>query len=284
MCCVTVSAEYFWAWRESVFKNVFIVVAISFFCSANAIAVDLEGLVTTTGGARVCALVLASGRTTFSCNPSGPFKLVGLPTEPDGSIKLQVYADGFLPYAETIRDFSFQNVVMTRAGSCPVDDGLSDTSPLDGTYSLLRDTNYFDYDYPFVLDSASQDFQASGTLNISGDRYAIDVTLVLNGQSEFLSGSGTLREDGIFLIFDEFTSDVSAQIVIERGGKLTLFENLTGNGDDFAFVWSFKKLSSTSAVRSMAIPSDSAPLTMNTLIDVLVESAALEVRAKMSDE
>ena len=265
------------------FKNVFIVVAISFFCSANAIAVDLEGLVTTTGGARVCALVLASGRTTFSCNPSGPFKLVGLPTEPDGSIKLQVYADGFLPYAETIRDFSFQNVVMTRAGSCPVDDGLSDTSPLDGTYSLLRDTNYFDYDYPFVLDSASQDFQASGTLNISGDRYAIDVTLVLNGQSEFLSGSGTLRVDGIFLIFDEFTSDLSAQIVIERGGKLTLFENLTGNGDDFAFVWSFKKLSSTSAVRSMAIPSDSAPLTMNALMDV-VKSAALEARAKMSDE
>lgn len=246
----------------------------------SAYSADISGEVATTGGAPICALVLASGRNMFSCNPVGKYSFTDLPVEADGSINLQVYADGFLPFLRNIRQFGAQPPVIMLPS---VDDGLTDTRPLDGTYSILRMSYFYDYDYAFISDTAFQNIQVSGTMNIAGNRYVLDINLVVNGQSNALVAGGTIREDGIGLIFDEFTSEEVAMIEIERGGKLTLFENATGNGGDYAFVMSFKKLSSTSALRSQAISSDSAPLTMNTIMDVLDESAALEARAKMSD-
>jgi hypothetical protein len=119
-------------------RSLGIAVLVLFSISMNSFAVDLTGDVATTDGTPVCAQVLASGKSMFSCNPTGPFSLKNLPLESDGAIKLQVYADGFMPFVIRTTDFGYQSVVMQRPASRPVDDGLSDQSPLDGTYTLIR--------------------------------------------------------------------------------------------------------------------------------------------------
>jgi hypothetical protein len=86
--------------------------------SMNSFAEDLRGTVTTVDGTPLCALAIASGRTQFTCNPVGDFSFTELPIESDGTIKLQVYADGFLPNVTRLSDFSPQNVVMKRAVDC----------------------------------------------------------------------------------------------------------------------------------------------------------------------
>ena len=57
--------------------------------------VDLSGTVQDTGGSGLCAMVLASGQYMFSCNPNGPFSLIDLPRENDGTVKRPSYN---LPY------------------------------------------------------------------------------------------------------------------------------------------------------------------------------------------
>ena len=85
----------------------------------SAFAIDLKGSVTTADGAPVCALVLASGKSIFSCNPQGSFNLADLATESDGTITLQVYASGFYPNVTSgLSDFNPQQIVMQPAEIC----------------------------------------------------------------------------------------------------------------------------------------------------------------------
>ena len=81
--------------------------------------VDLDGFIENLAGTPLCTMVLASGQYMFSCNPDGEFSLTNLPTEPDGTIKLQVYADGFRPHVATLNSFPYQSITMVPSGNCP---------------------------------------------------------------------------------------------------------------------------------------------------------------------
>ena len=81
--------------------------------------VDLSGTVRTINGQDICAMVLASGKYTFSCNPVGVFSLTGLPRELDGTVKRQIYADGFFMKVDILADSINEAVVMMRSGACP---------------------------------------------------------------------------------------------------------------------------------------------------------------------
>jgi hypothetical protein len=81
--------------------------------------VNLSGTVENPEGTGLCAMVLASGQYEFSCNPNGPFSLTDLPRENDGSVKRQVYVDGFFPNVQVLQGSVDETVVMSRAGSCP---------------------------------------------------------------------------------------------------------------------------------------------------------------------
>ena len=66
----------------------------------------------------VCALVLANGQRTFSCDGTGSYAL-NIPLNNNGRFKLQVYADGFAPSIQTFDEFqAINDVRMTRATEC----------------------------------------------------------------------------------------------------------------------------------------------------------------------
>jgi hypothetical protein len=65
---------------------------------------DLSGTIKTADETDICAMVLASGQYTFSCNPVGLFSLSGLPRKTDGTVKRQIYAHGFLPKIDMLSD------------------------------------------------------------------------------------------------------------------------------------------------------------------------------------
>jgi len=81
--------------------------------------VDLSGTIKTADGTDICAMVLASGQFMFSCNPPGEFSLTDLPRENDGTVKRQIYADGFFPKIDIQTGSSSEAVVMMRSGACP---------------------------------------------------------------------------------------------------------------------------------------------------------------------
>jgi hypothetical protein len=81
--------------------------------------VNLSGNVQNSGGTPLCAMVLASGQFQFSCDPNGPFSLTSLPREGDGTVKRQVYVDGFFPKVEVLQGSGSETVVMQRSGTCP---------------------------------------------------------------------------------------------------------------------------------------------------------------------
>ena len=79
--------------------------------------VDLSGTIKTVDNTDICAMVLASGQFMFSCNPPGVFSLTDLPRENDGTVKRQIYADGFFPKIDSLAGTSSETVVMTRSGA-----------------------------------------------------------------------------------------------------------------------------------------------------------------------
>ena len=81
--------------------------------------VDLSGTIKTPDSTDVCAMVLASGQFMFSCDPIGVFSLTDLPREQDGTVKRQIYADGFFPKIDILTGKTDEAVVMTRSGTCP---------------------------------------------------------------------------------------------------------------------------------------------------------------------
>jgi len=134
--------------------------------------VDLTGTVEDAGGTPHCALVLASGQFMFTCNPNGPYSLLDLPTENDGTVKRQVYVDGFFPSVETLTGSVDETVVMTRAGNCP---------------------DYNSFPEPGVSpDSAGKRINVSGTVLLQNTQTPVCAMALANGQFGFTcDGTGT---------------------------------------------------------------------------------------------
>jgi len=134
--------------------------------------VDLRGAVQTADGTGLCAMVLASGQFMFSCNPDGPFSLSDLPRENDGTVKRQVYVDGFFPNIDVLQDSVSETVVMDRAGTCP-------------SYNPPSNPGVFP-------DSAGKRIDISGSVLQQGTQTPICAMVLANGQFTFsCNGSGS---------------------------------------------------------------------------------------------
>jgi C1A family cysteine protease len=134
--------------------------------------VDLSGTIKTVGGTDICSMVLASGKYTFSCNPAGVFSLTDLPRENDGTVKSQMYADGFLPEITIVTESGSEAFVMTRSGTCP-------------SYNIP-------YEPAFVPGSAGKRINITGKVVLQNSETPICAMVLANGQYMF-SCDGTGR-------------------------------------------------------------------------------------------
>ena len=127
--------------------------------------VDLTGTIKTNDGTDICAMVLASGQFMFSCNPTGVFSLTDLPRENNGTVKRQIYADGFFPKVDVLTDSGSEAVVMTRSGTCP---------------------NYNTFGDPaFVPGSSGKRIDISGKILLQGSETPLCAMALANGQYMF---------------------------------------------------------------------------------------------------
>jgi hypothetical protein len=127
--------------------------------------VGLEGTIKATDGSDICAMVLASGKYMFSCNPIGMFSLADLPRENNGTVKRQIYAHGFFPKIDILAGSRNEAVVMTRSGVCP-----SYNSP---------------YDSAVVPGSAGKRINISGKVLLQNSQTPICAMVLANGQYMF---------------------------------------------------------------------------------------------------
>ena len=135
------------------------------FMSSMASAVDIDGTVVTNDGTGLCSMVLASGKYMFTCNPNGPLSLKNLPTENDGTVKRQVYTDGFFPRVDTLPGSVNEAVLMLRSGTCP-----SYNTP---------------YDPAYVPGSAGMWINISGTVFQQNSETPVCAMVLANGQHVF---------------------------------------------------------------------------------------------------
>ena len=56
---------------------------------------NLSGTIKSGDDNDLCVMVLASGKFTFSCDSAVAFSVSGLPQDDNGTVKRQIYADGF---------------------------------------------------------------------------------------------------------------------------------------------------------------------------------------------
>jgi lysophospholipase L1-like esterase len=134
--------------------------------------VDLSGTVKTINGQDICAMVLASGKYTFSCNPIGDFSLTNLPLENNGTVKRQIYADGFFPRIDILTGSSNDQVVMTRSGACP-------------SYNIP-------YEPGFSPGSAGKQIYIAGKVLLQDTQTPICAMVLANGQYMFsCDGTGS---------------------------------------------------------------------------------------------
>jgi len=127
--------------------------------------VDIKGTVQTADGTKLCSMVLASGQYMFSCDPNGPFSLTGLPRENNGTVKRQVYVDGFFPKIDILSGPADGAVIMTRSGTCP--------------------KYYTPYDPGFYPDSAGKRINISGKVLLQKSQTPICAMVLANGQYMF---------------------------------------------------------------------------------------------------
>jgi hypothetical protein len=134
--------------------------------------VDLKGTVKAVDGADICAMVLASGQFMFSCNPIGELSLTNLPREQDGTVKRQIYADGFFPRIDILTGSSNTAVFMTRSGTCP-----SYNTP---------------YTPAVTPGSAGQRVNIAGRVLLKGSQDPVCALVLANGQHQFsCDGTGS---------------------------------------------------------------------------------------------
>jgi hypothetical protein len=134
--------------------------------------VNLSGDVENTSGTGLCAMVLASGKFEFSCDPNGPFSLTDLPRESDNTVKRQVYVDGSYPNIKVLQGSVNETVVMTRAVNCP------------------------NYNQPYSPGTSPGDagkrVNISGTILLQNSGTPVCAMVLANGAFEFsCNGSGT---------------------------------------------------------------------------------------------
>lgn len=213
-------------------------------------AVDLSGTVTAPGGAPVCALVLASGVSTFSCSPVGQYSLRNLSLEPDGSIKLAVYADGFRPYAQRLTTFGQANVEMLRQ----YDNGLSDRSSLDGDYRLIRAS--VQSNDGSVIDAVQPNVSFTGSMTISGSTLTQTITATVDGVPGTATGGGSFL-DGIYgwTVFEP--GGTSQLVIVERGRRIVTMSNSNYLGSPSAEVVYWFRLPPAAASALSASGADS---------------------------
>jgi hypothetical protein len=213
--------------------------------SANpTFSADISGQVLTTGSQPICALVLASGRNLFSCN-QGQYSFVNLPLEPDGSINLQVYADGFLPYIKNIRQFGPQPPLVMLPS---VDNGLSDMSLLQGVYALLRSSVVYDDGTTFDT-TAAPGITVSGTFTFTGNRFSQTLTFNNNGQPSVFEANGTFVDLGYAVRLSQAGFLDSDVLLLNRGSKLSTMVDVP----NYAEVDQWRKVAGTSAARALSI-------------------------------
>jgi len=134
--------------------------------------VDLSGSIQTSDGTDICAMVLASGQYMFSCNPVGAFSLTELQRENDGTVKCQMYADGFFPEINIMAESGSATVVMTHSGACP-------------SYNIP-------YDPAFVPGAAGKRINIAGKVLLQNSQTPICAMVLANGQHVFsCDGSGS---------------------------------------------------------------------------------------------
>jgi len=135
--------------------------------------VDLSGTIKTDNDTDICAMVLASGQYMFSCDPVGVFSLTDLAREQNGTVKRQIYADGFFPKVDVLQDTVDEAVVMTRSGACP-----SYNSP--------------PYDPAVTPGSAGKRIDISGKVLVQDTATPICAMVLANGQYRFsCDGTGS---------------------------------------------------------------------------------------------
>jgi hypothetical protein len=117
-------------------------------------------------------MVLASGRFMFSCSPVGVFSLAGLPRENSGTVKRQVYADGFFPKIDVLPDSVNETLVMTRSGTCP-------------NYNLPTAPGFFP-------DAAGRRINIAGRVLLQDSQTPVCAMVLANGQFMFTcDGTGS---------------------------------------------------------------------------------------------
>ena len=116
-------------------------------------------------GTDICAMVLASGKFMFSCNPIGELSLTNLPRENDGTVKRQVYADGFFPKVDVLTGSSTAGVFLTRSGTCP-------------DYNIP-------YDPGFFPNSSGKRLDIAGKVLLQDSQTPICAMVLANGQFMF---------------------------------------------------------------------------------------------------
>jgi hypothetical protein len=166
--------------------------------------VNLNGEVRDASGTPLCAMVLASGQFQFTCNPNGPFSLNNLHRETDGTVKRQVYVDGFFPRVDILQGGTNQTVVMQRSGTCPnYNESANPGSNLDSAGDNINITGRVlqqDSEIPvcaMVLANGQFQFSCDGSGN-----YSLDIPLDNNGQFKL-----QVYADGFapnIQVFDEF--------------------------------------------------------------------------------
>jgi len=164
--------------------------------SMNSFSEDLRGTVTTADGTPVCAMVLASGQYMFSCDYQGAFELNNLATEPDGTITLQVYADGFFPNVTSLSEFFPQTVIMQPAN------GSSDGTELPGIRTAKASAWLFAASIPiglvgpatFTWSTDSELGNADGIVTSTHTPWVTEKPLLTDG-----SGGQTLWEASVLV-------------------------------------------------------------------------------------
>jgi len=133
---------------------------------------DISGSVKTAYDADICAMVLAGGKHMFSCNPPGQFSLTNIPRETNGTVKRQIYADGFFPKIDILTEDSDEVIVMSHSGVC-------------SSYNTP-------YDPGFIPDAAGNKIDISGTVLLQDTQMPVCAMVLANGQHMFsCDGTGS---------------------------------------------------------------------------------------------
>ncbi len=150
--------------------------------------IDLSGVVSLFGtDIPVCALVLANGRSQFSCDGEGRFALQSIPLDSQDQVTLYSWADGFDPY----------KLVLTPASASEQVNVAMRVSPCQGPDGGTTDQH-----------SSLPKVNLSGRVSLAGTATPICALVLANGQSQFSCGG-----DGHYVL-DGVPTDGNGQVTL----------------------------------------------------------------------